>query len=128
MNVQITKGVDINVRFKIYDDYILRTPVDLTQYIDLVCAITDRGHLLIEKKMSKNGITIETEINGTVQNVMVVNFTVKDTIRLRPNPVTEEKSRTIEIFGIDRNNKITRFAIGAFYLDGSGYYVNEDSK
>jgi len=128
MNIEIIKGVDIDVKFKIYNDYILRTPIDLTQYIDFVCSVTDRGHLLIEKKMSKNGIKIETEKSGTVQNVMVVNFTIKDTARLKPNPSNEERTRTIEIFGIDRNNKITRFDSGIFYLDGSGYYVNEDSK
>ena len=59
MIIQITKGTDCKVKFKIYRDYVKREPIDLSNYIDLICVVTEQENLLIEKKFSTNGIMID---------------------------------------------------------------------
>ena len=124
MIIQITKGTDCKVKFKIYRDYVKREPIDLSNYIDLICVVTEQENLLIEKKFSTNGIMIDYDNNqNQIKNTVTVLFNPEDTKQLKPNPAHEDRIRLIEVFGIDNNKKITRFYHGPFYIEGSRYKV-----
>jgi hypothetical protein len=118
MAVSIIKGTRAKVKFKIYTGTLFnKTTTDLTHFTDFICSITDNGRLLLEKRLSKNGIKIE---NGKV----VVIFEPSDTINLFVNPKYEEKWRTLELSGIHKNNSPERFVVTEFYLEGCGHYVS----
>lgn len=120
MNISLVKGTSAKVKFKIYSDYIKKYPIDISGYLDLICIVSENNTLLIEKRLSKNGITIEAgKEESVIKNTMVVNFTPNDTLRLSPNPSDEERIRTIEIYGVDSNRLVIRFEKGDFYLEGS---------
>ena len=123
MSVSIIKNTDTSIKFKIYDDYILKNPIDLSSYIDLIFAITEDGRLIIEKKYSENGINISTDLSSGIQYIATVSINKKDTEFVAINPSKEERIRTLELFGIDNTRKVVRFLITEFYLEGSGYYV-----
>jgi hypothetical protein len=123
MAISIVKSTDTNIKFKIYDDYLTKNPVDLSIYIDIICAITERGRLLIEKKYSENGIYISTDLSSGINYIATVKIDKKDSESISINPSYEEKVRTLELFGIDKNRKVVRFIDIDFYLEGSGYYV-----
>ena len=44
------------------------------------------------------------------------------------NPSYEERIRNLELFGIMKNEEVTRFLITEFYLEGSGYYVHRNRR
>ena len=122
MDIKINKGINTEIRFKIYKSYIPRIPINLEDYIELICAITDEGRLLIEKRLSTNSISVKSERDNARPNIMIVEFEAEDTRRLKINPSNEEKLRTLEIFGIKKDRTIVRFEVYGFYLEGSGYY------
>lgn len=122
--VTIKKGVLTNIKFRIYDDYTTLNPVDLTIYRDFICAITEDGRTLIEKKYSTNDIKIISD-SSLITNLYIlsVKFKPQDTINLNINPPSEERMRTLEIFAIDKNDNAISIITTQFYLEGSGYYV-----
>lgn len=121
--VSIVKNTDTAIQFKIYDDYMTKNPIDLSIYIDLICAITESGRLVLEKKYSLNGVSISTNLSSGIQYIASVAITKEDTKNIAINPANEERIRTLELFGIDKNRKTVRFIKTDFYLEGSGYYV-----
>lgn len=120
--ISIHKGTKAIVRMAIYDNYSLRTPIDLTQFLDFVCVIVDDGHLLIEKRFTKNGILREKL--GSVYNVLRIVFMPEDTANININPSSEERLRDIEMYGIGKDDgKPVLLYKDQFFLEGSGYYV-----
>ncbi len=124
MIIQVTKGTDCKIKFKIFTDYLKREAVDLSKYIDLICVVVEQETLLIEKKFSTNNIVVDYDNDvNQIKNTINVLIEPKDTLFLTPNPSDEDRVRFIEVFGIDSNKKITRFYSGPFYLEGSRYIV-----
>lgn len=121
--ISIVKSTKCEIKFKVYEDVYKKQPVNLSKYIDFVCSVTDNGRLLIEKKFSTNDILIVTDNDKYSPYIILVNFKPSDTENLNINPPTEEKRRTIEIFGINSKLEPERFLIADFYLEGSGHYV-----
>jgi hypothetical protein len=124
MSVTLNKATDQFIIFKIYDDYMSKNPVDLTSYIDIICAITEDGRLLLEKKYSENAFQFSTDLSSGTLYIATLSIAKKDTESLTINPQYEERTRYIELFGIDKNRKVVRFIKTEFYLEGSGYYVH----
>ena len=125
-SVKIRKGVTCLVKFKIYQDAIRRVPVDLNKYNEFICAITENGRLLIEKRYTKNAIVPYSDMEKIPPYILAVNFDKEDTENLSLNPQGEERQRTIEIFGLSANDEVICFIATNFYLEGSGYYVRRD--
>ena len=122
--VDIVKNTKVNVKFKIFDSYETLIPVDLSNgYIDFICAITENGRLLIEKKYSTNDIDIITDSISYKPYIICVKFNPEDTVNLNINPINEERQRVLELFSVDNNRKSFRLIKTDFYLEGSGYYV-----
>jgi hypothetical protein len=124
--VAVLKGAKCEVKFKILSDYIHRHPVNLERYNDFICAVTEDGKLLIEKKFSTNGVKTSTNIVDGIPYIITVVFNSEDTKDLSLNPASEERQRTLELFGIGINDAVTRFLITDFNLEGSGYYVRRN--
>ena len=125
-SVVIRKGVTCLVKFKIYSDPIRRVPINLNSFNEFICAITENGRLLIEKKYTKNAIIPYSDMENQPPYILAVNFDKEDTHGLSLNPQNEERQRTIEIFGLSANDEVTCFIATNFYLEGSGYYVRRD--
>jgi hypothetical protein len=123
MSVSITKATDTSIKFRVYDDYMLKNPIELSRYIDIICAITEDGRLLLEKKYSQNAFQLSSDLTSGIQYIATLSVTKDDTQSLSINPANEERVRTLELFGIDQNRKVVRFIKTEFYLEGSGYYV-----
>lgn len=124
--VSVIKGTNCKIKFRVYDNFQTRNPIDLTLYNEFICAVTEDGRLLIEKKFSTNDISILLEGETAYPFIIQVNIKKEDTEFLSINPSTEEKMRTLELFGINVNESVTRFMITDFYLEGSGYYVRRN--
>ena len=124
MSVIINKATKTNVKFKIFDDYTSLNPINLLDiYVEFVCAITDQGRLLLEKRFSTNDIDIITDMTSYLPYIVNVKFTKEDTINLNINPSDEERIRILELFAIDINRQPTLLIKTNFYLEGTGYYV-----
>lgn len=117
--VKIVKKTKCDIKYSIYDDYMTKVPVNLNECVDFVCAVTERGRLLIEKRMSTN----EIKLGGDWHNVITVMFKPKDTENLFVNPSDEELVRTIELFAVYSDRAPVRLRVDNFFLEGSGYYV-----
>jgi len=127
--MKIIKGTDSSVKFKIYDNIIDRNPIDLSVFNEFICAVTDNGMLIIEKKFSTNDMTItSSDPDRFAPYIVNVKFKKEDTQYLSTNPSYEEKIRTVELFGITVNEEVTRFISDNFYLEGSGYYVHRNRR
>lgn len=125
--MKLIKGTEAVVKFKVYDDIVKRNPIDLTIFNEFICAITENyGRLIIEKKFSTNDIKIISDIEGLPAYIIQIFFKKEDTQYTSLNPSYEERQRTLELFGIDVNEKVTRFLITDFHLEGSGYYVHRN--
>ena len=125
-SVVIRKGTSSTVKFKIYRDVIKRTPINLTNYNEFICAVTENGRLLIEKKYSKNEVYCISDVENVAPYILTVQFVKEDTENMTLNPRDEERQRTLEIFGITCNNEVVCFLATNFNLEGSGYYVRRD--
>lgn len=122
--IVLNKRTDQTMTLRIYDSYKDKNPVDLSNYVDFVCAITEDGRLLIEKKMSTNSILITRENEALPPYTMIIKFKNTDTKNLQINPPDEERIRIFQLFGIDNSGKIDKILEDNFYLQGSGYYVS----
>lgn len=123
MSVILIKGIDQSIKFKVYDDYMAKNAIELTAFIDIICAVTENGRLILEKKYSENTISFSTDLTSGIQYIATLLIKKEDTISMPVNPPNEERVRTLELFGIDKTRKIVRFIKTEFYLEGSGYYV-----
>lgn len=128
--MKLIKGTDSVVKFRIYDDIVKRNPIDLSNFTEFVCAVTeDYGRCLIEKKFSTNDIKIYSDnVDLFAPYIIEVQFKKSDTEYLSINPSYEERLRTLELFGINVNEQVTRFIKTDFYLEGSGYYVHRNRR
>lgn len=124
--VSIVKNTNSQIKFKIYDDFQTRNPVDLSVYHEFICAVTENGQLILEKKFSTNDILIINDGNAEFPYIVQVNIKKEDTQNVSINPSTEERIRTLELFGVSINEVVTRFLVTDFYLEGSGYYVRRN--
>ena len=119
--ISIHKGTKAIVKMAIYDNYSNRNPVNLTEFLDFSCVILDDGHLLLEKRFSKNEIL--RELLGDSYNVLKIIFNPNDTIDMNINPSHEERLRNIEIYGFDKDGKPILLYKDQLFLVGSGYFV-----
>ena len=127
--MKLIKGTDCSVKFRVYDDIIARIPINISDYNEIICAVTENyGRLLIEKKFSLNHINKLSDDKAEYPYIIQVMFTKEDTQFLSVNPSYEERQRTLELFGIDVNEQVTRFLTTDFYLEGSGYYVHRNRR
>jgi hypothetical protein len=126
----LIKGTDKSVRFKVYDNILQKNPIDLTVYNEFICAVTEGyGTVLIEKKFSTNDIKVFSDNPDKYSNYIIeVKFKKEDTANMTLNPSYEERIRNLELFGIMKNEEVTRFLITEFYLEGSGYYVHRNRR
>lgn len=127
--MKLIKGTDASVKFKIYNNMVDRTPIDLSRFNEFICAVTeDYGRCLIEKKFSTNEIKVYSDNEFLAPYILEVMFKKEDTQYLSINPSHEERQRSLELFGIDINEQVTRFTVENFYLEGSGYYVHRNRR
>lgn len=124
--MKIIKGTDCSAKFKVYNSIERKKPVDLTGYVEFICAITEHGRVLIEKKFSTNDMKVYSDLQNVPAYIVEVKFRKEDTANLMINPSDEERIRTVELFGIDSTNQTVRFTQEIFYLEGSGYYVRRN--
>lgn len=124
--VSILKGAKCAIKIKVYNDFYLRRPIDLTKYSDIICAVMENGKLLIEKKSSLNSIKISSNLDKVPSYIITIYFDPDDTKDLSLNPQAEERMRTLEVFGIGANDVWDRFVETDFYLEGSGYHVHRN--
>lgn len=115
--IKINKKTKSTIKCTFYNTIENRDIADLSNYIDFVCAVTQDGRLLIEKKMSRN------EIQLIDKNKLKIFITPLDTSFLIINPSYEEIVRKFEIFGISNDRTASLIYKDDFYLEGSGYYV-----
>lgn len=122
--IVINKKTDQSIIVKVYDSYWDKNPIDLSKYVDFISAITDDGRVLIEKKMSLNGIQLLKDENLNISYILKININNNDTKNLTINPPDEERIRLFELFGIDNCGKIDKIYEDSFYIKGTGYYVH----
>lgn len=121
--ISIHKSTRREIKLSFYDNYSSRTPIDLSIYIDFVCAVIENGRVLIEKRYSTNGITTIKADDFDFHNKLSIVINPEDTQYLGINPMDEERQRIFEVYGIDKNGKPVMIYRDMFYLEGSGYYV-----
>ena len=120
----INKGTRSTVRMAIYNNYTIRTPINLSQFLDIICVVLDNGRLLIEKKLSTNQVFTEKFDTYDYDSIIRIVFESKDTIDLNISPSSEERIREFQVVGIDRKTgQPVLIYKDQFYLEGSGYYV-----
>ena len=121
--ISIHKSTRREIKLSFYDNYTSRLPIDLSIYIDFVCAIIEEGRLLIEKRYSTNGINLIQSDDYSYNSKLSIVINPEDTQDLGINPMDEERQRIFEVYGIDKNGKPVMIYRDMFYLEGSGYYV-----
>lgn len=124
--VSIIKNTDTHIKLRFYDDYMTKNPIDLKSiYIDFICAVTTATkRLLIEKKYSKNNISVDTDNTEYPPYIINVEIKQKDTVNLNALPSDEGcEPHVLEIFGIFPNGDVKRIYKADFYIEESGYYV-----
>lgn len=121
-SISVIKNTDCTLKFKCFDTFLSKKPIDLTIFKNFIFAVTESGKLLIEKKLNTNDIFITTELDGYNPYIVNVKFNNMDTKNLSTNPHDEEKVRIYELFAITTDNSVQRLIFGNFYLEPTGYY------
>ena len=111
MSISIVKGTRTVLKFKVSIGSAFKNePVNLGDFIDFRCRVTDGSRTLIEKRYSRNSIKIDG-------GKLAVTFEPSDTIGLFINPKSEEKWRTISLHGVNKDGSPERFFSTEFYLE-----------
>lgn len=119
--IHIIKGADCTVKFRCFTDFLNKTPIDLSQFKNIIFAVTERGNLLIEKQLKTNDITIDNNNTDLVPFVARVKLVSEDTLRLLPNSSKEPLERFYELFVVADDDSVQRIDYDNFYVEPSGY-------
>lgn len=119
--IHIIKGADCTVKFRCFTNFLDKIPIDLSQFKNIIFAVTERGNLLIEKQLKTNDITIDNNNTDLVPFVARVKLVSEDTLRLLPNSSKEPSERFYELFVVADDDSVQRIDYDNFYVEPSGY-------
>lgn len=119
--IHIIKGADCTVKFRCFTNFLDKIPIDLSQFKNIIFAVTERGNLLIEKQLKTNDITIDNNNTDLVPFVARVKLVSEDTLRLLPNSSKEPLERFYELFVVADDDSVQRIDYDNFYVEPSGY-------
>ena len=118
--IKLERGFDAKVHFTVFKSVMERTPVDLTEYRDIVFEVYnsfDQSPIL-RKTMGNNGVSFR--LGSKEKNQITVHISAEDTMRFGANSVHSPASRLYSLSGVKGG--------GVTHLLNGGFFYSEPNK